>query len=503
MYEKKINTIEKFYDFLKYIGIYNHVESLIQLLSITLYSVIILLKGGLYMTIIFKKQATEDKVLDMPKFNLNSSGKPVSSPQNVVLILEAFESKMTLLGYNEFTGAVEKLDKTPWGTPKGEWDSDDTSLFSVYIDKLFHFTPKKDYIEDAVLEVARRWIFNPVKERIESLDWDGVSRVQYFFHKLLGCEDSIYTREVSQMFLTGLIGRVYKPGIKFDNVPVLIGPQGIGKSTVARRLLPDAFTDTPISFGKTQEDYRMLKYVCVVEIPELQGLKQSDINRIKAFLGASHDTYRELYKTHKRQLRHNVFIATGNSKAFLGDFGVERRFYPLNCGENVVEEHPMDVSDDYFLQILAEARLLFYQYGIMFPSRTTSEKLEEIQFDFKEEDVERELINEFLDEFPAPDCWNRYTLSERKKYYNMWKGYEKETREYWDATGENLVTVTYTSELAFILFDEKTGGGRNSKHASKIRDVLDHREDFIAVQNKRPCSTCSPTRVYKRIEATE
>lgn len=455
------------------------------------------------MTIIFKKQATEDKVLDMPKFNLNNSGKPVSSPQNVVLILEAFESKMTLLGYNEFTGAVEKLDKTPWGTPKGEWDSDDTSLFSVYIDKLFHFTPKKDYIEDAVLEVARRWIFNPVKERIESLDWDGVSRVQYFFHKLLGCEDSIYTREVSQMFLTGLIGRVYKPGIKFDNVPVLIGPQGIGKSTVARRLLPDAFTDTPISFGKTQEDYRMLKYVCVVEIPELQGLKQSDINRIKAFLGASHDTYRELYKTHKRQLRHNVFIATGNSKAFLGDFGVERRFYPLNCGENVVEEHPMDVSDDYFLQILAEARLLFYQYGIMFPSRTTSEKLEEIQFDFKEEDVERELINEFLDEFPAPDCWNRYTLSERKKYYNMWKGYEKETREYWDATGENLVTVTYTSELAYILFDEKTGGGRNSKHASKIRDVLDHREDFIAVQNKRPCSTCSPTRVYKRIEATE
>lgn len=455
------------------------------------------------MTIMFKKQETEDKVLGFPKFKFNNSGKPISSPQNVVLILEAFEAEMELLGYNEFTGAVEKLHTTPWGTEIGEWDSNDTSLLLVYIDKYFQFAPKREFIDSAVLNVARRRIFNPVKERIESVDWDGAPRVKYFFHKLLGCENSIYTREVSQMFLTGLMGRVYKPGIKFDNVPVLIGPQGIGKSTVARRLLPDAFTDTPISFGKTQEDYRMLKYVCVVEIPELQGLKKSDINRVKGFLSASHDTYRELYKTHKRQLRHNVFIATGNSKAFLGDFGVERRFYPLNCGENVVDEHPMDVSDDYFLQILAEARLLFYQYGIMFPSRTTSEKLEEIQFDFKEEDVERELINEFLDEFPAPDCWNRYTLSERKKYYNMWKGYEKETREYWDATGENLVTVTYTSELAYILFDEKTGGGRNSKHASKIRDVLDHREDFIAVQNKRPCSTCSPTRVYKRIEATE
>lgn len=455
------------------------------------------------MSIVFKKQDTEDKVLDMPKFNLNNSGKPVSSPQNVVLILESFESKMTLLGYNEFTGAVEKLDKTPWETLKGEWDSEDTSLFSVYIDKQFHFTPKKDYIEDAVLEVARRRIFNPVKERIESVDWDGVPRVKYFFHKLLGCEDSIYTREVSQMFLTGLIGRVYKPGIKFDNVPVLIGPQGIGKSTVARRLLPDAFTDTPISFGKTQEDYRMLKYVCVVEIPELQGLKQSDINRVKGFLSASYDMCRELYKTHKRQLRHNVFIATGNSKAFLSDFGVERRFYPLNCGEYVVEEHPMDVSDNYFLQVLAEAKILFETNEIMFPSRTTSEKLEEIQFDFKEEDVEKELINEFLDEFIVPDKWRYYTLSEKRKYYRMWKGYEKETREYWDAKESGLVTVTYTSELAYILFDENTGRGRSSKQASKIRDVLDHREDFIAVQNKRPCSTCSPTRVYERLEATE
>lgn len=49
LYEKKINTIEKFYDFLKYIGIYNHVESLIQLLSIMLYSVITLpIEGVVY-----------------------------------------------------------------------------------------------------------------------------------------------------------------------------------------------------------------------------------------------------------------------------------------------------------------------------------------------------------------------------------------------------------------------------------------------------------------------
>lgn len=57
LYEKKINTIENSYDFLKYIGIYNHVESLIQLLSIMLYSVIMLLTEGVAYDNHFSKTA--------------------------------------------------------------------------------------------------------------------------------------------------------------------------------------------------------------------------------------------------------------------------------------------------------------------------------------------------------------------------------------------------------------------------------------------------------------
>jgi hypothetical protein len=42
LYEKKIDIIEKFYDDLKYIEFFYHVESQIQLLSITLYSVMLI-----------------------------------------------------------------------------------------------------------------------------------------------------------------------------------------------------------------------------------------------------------------------------------------------------------------------------------------------------------------------------------------------------------------------------------------------------------------------------
>lgn len=46
LYEKIKNIVEKSYDYLRYIGSCHHVESQIQLLSITLYNVIILLTGG-------------------------------------------------------------------------------------------------------------------------------------------------------------------------------------------------------------------------------------------------------------------------------------------------------------------------------------------------------------------------------------------------------------------------------------------------------------------------
>lgn len=57
LYEKKINTIENSHVFQEIIGIYNHVESLIQLLSIMLYSVIMLLTEGVAYDNHFSKTA--------------------------------------------------------------------------------------------------------------------------------------------------------------------------------------------------------------------------------------------------------------------------------------------------------------------------------------------------------------------------------------------------------------------------------------------------------------
>ena len=61
--------------------------------------------------------------------------------------------------------------------------------------------------------------------------WDGVKRVDELLIKYLGAEDNVYTRETTRKTLVAAVARTMTPGIKFDTVLVLNGPQGIGKST--------------------------------------------------------------------------------------------------------------------------------------------------------------------------------------------------------------------------------------------------------------------------------
>jgi len=60
----------------------------------------------------------------------------------------------------------------------------------------------------------------------------------------LRANDSEFVRAVTRKTLCAAVAKVYKPGIKFDNILVLNGPQGIGKSTLFS-ILGKEFTQTP------------------------------------------------------------------------------------------------------------------------------------------------------------------------------------------------------------------------------------------------------------------
>ena len=65
---------------------------------------------------------------------------------------------------------------------------------------------------------------NKVATRIQSTLWDGEKRIETLFIDYLGCEDNVYTREVSEKSLVAVVRRAIYGGIKWDNMPILIGP---------------------------------------------------------------------------------------------------------------------------------------------------------------------------------------------------------------------------------------------------------------------------------------
>ncbi|RLP13274.1 hypothetical protein D9R19_12330, partial [Corynebacterium diphtheriae] len=90
--------------------------------------------------------------------------------------------------------------------------------------------------DDAVNEIANENKFHPVRDYLDSVEWDGVERLDTLFIDYLGVEDTELNRAVTRKAFTAGVARIYQPGIKFDYMTTLYGGQGQYKSTVLRKM---------------------------------------------------------------------------------------------------------------------------------------------------------------------------------------------------------------------------------------------------------------------------
>ena len=96
--------------------------------------------------------------------------------------------------------------------------------------------------------------FNPVKEYLDNLpNWDGVKRVEDLFINNLDADDNDYTREVTRKWFAAAVARIYEPGIKFDNIIVLDGKQGVGKSTIIKSLVDEDFFSDSLQLSDMED----------------------------------------------------------------------------------------------------------------------------------------------------------------------------------------------------------------------------------------------------------
>jgi predicted P-loop ATPase len=205
---------------------------------------------------------------------------------------------------------------------------------------------------------------------VETFHWDGVPRCRSFLTKWLHADDSAYTQEVSRLIFAGGINRLYNPGCKFDDVPVLIGTkQGEGKSTIIKWLALNEVWFAEIKRVEGQDSIEAMFGAWICEIPELSAFKKADdVESIKAFVTRTKDKYRKPYDRNPVDYpRRCIFIGTTNNEQFLADKTGNRRFYPVKTSSVGYDlfDHEEEIKE-YIRQCWAEAREL-YKAGKMPP----------------------------------------------------------------------------------------------------------------------------------------
>ena len=229
----------------------------------------------------------------------------------------------------------------------------------------------RDLFADRLNVLAYRNEVDPAMEWLESLPpHDGVDRLDLLLHNCFVLTDRADPPElvawVSQFLVMGAVWRTLHPGAKLDETPVLVGPQGVGKSTLLQNLLPpgehDWFADGLNCLSTDQEFAETLAGRVIVELSEMRGRTVADIDALKARLTRTNDGYhRGAYARHaERQLRRAVIVGTTNSMAALpNDVTGNRRFVAVNIADGA----PADVRryldanrDQLWAEALARCR---------------------------------------------------------------------------------------------------------------------------------------------------
>jgi putative DNA primase/helicase len=271
------------------------------------------------------------------KLSYSDKGTIIQSIHNSLLITRHDPGIKGTIALDEFTRKINVKQNTPWRNvtlPEPWTDADDAAL-RHYLEVRYRIK-KRECINDALQIITKENQYHPIIEYLDSITWDGVPRIETALIYFLGVEDTPYTREISRKWFTAGAARIRKPGVKFDNMLILVGNQGVGKSQFFIRITKNLtwFSDSMSKFDNSKESMEQLAGKWIIELGELSALKRFEVEHVKVFLSKQEDSYRQSYgKRTESYPRQCIFGGTTNREDFLQDATGARRFWPVKVGD--------------------------------------------------------------------------------------------------------------------------------------------------------------------------
>lgn len=415
---------------------------------------------------------TQDSEEWTEKLKIHSkTGLPLKTIDNTLIILNYDPMLRGKIGYDEMMNRPVALGKMPWDRAEDTdaWTGTDDAGLRHYLERVYDITGK-ERIADAFALCARAHIINRLKDYLTGLCWDGKQRLDTLFTDYLGAEDNAYTRAVARKSLVAAVARAIQPGCKYDCMPILVGPQGIGKSTMLKILGGEWFSDSLQCF-EGKEAAEMLKGTWINEIGELNGFSRTETSNIKQFLSKTDDIYREPYERRTSVFpRRCVFFGTTNDAEFLRDRTGNRRFWPVEVPGGRTKKSVFSDLENERDQIWAEAAVRFAQGEPLYLAGDAEKISIQTQAAHMDTDPREGMIIEFLAR-EVPEDWTKMSIDQRMMF---WAG----------AADTSIKTVPRSRVCVMEIWRECLGGtAKDIKSTDKqmIRAVLSSQPDWERV----------------------
>jgi hypothetical protein len=310
-------------------------------------------------------QSHDDTIPDIDEGDLMTITKNAGKDDEYEEILANDENIIRILSHYR-VAKYDLFKNKAYLRINNEWfvrdDGSDGRLFSWLVKK-FPFLAKVQVkkVSQMITVVQYRHTFDSAQDYLNSLTWDGVSRLDNWLHEVFYVEKDKYHQEVGRKWWMGLASRIIEPGRKFDNVLIIQGGQSVGKSSTFLTIAGGIDNHVEFTDLKVREMQQDMQGKLIVEFAEAAIFSKADSESLKSIVSRQSDTFRIPYEAHPRDFpRRCAFAVSANNDDILKDSTGGRRWWVVDLPDDMKVYPPKRQANIVWLmdnrdQLFAEA----------------------------------------------------------------------------------------------------------------------------------------------------